>query len=527
METQFDFKNVVIKGDQLKEIEQIAEFIPGGFFIYFAEGKQELIYANSTTCRIFGCENLEEFKKLTGFTFKGMVHPSDYQAMEDSIRRQIASSEESLDHLEFRIIKKDGTIAWLTDFGRKANSDEGPIFFVFVEDITSVAKASENKMLKAALEDAERANQAKANFISNMSHDMRTPLNGILGMSELALEHIEDKERVTDCLSKIKYSGQHLLSLVNNALDVAKLDKGDISIVPKPVDLNKELENIKLTYMPLVNFKKQTFEIDGEGILCPYICLDAVRLDQVLINLLTNASKYSADGSNIVLKVTQEEEPNDYVKTVFSVIDNGYGMDKEFLKKVFQPFEREDHKRISKEQGTGLGLVVTKLIVEKMGGEIEVESEKGKGSVFKVTLHFLKLAEKERFKTVLRDKKVILAEDQYINQEILREILVELGAEVDIADNGLEAYELFKNSLPYEYSAVFMDLRMPVMDGFESTSKIRELPRDDAKAIPIIAITADTFLEDKEKGARAGMNAHLPKPVDIELIASTLCSLIK
>ncbi len=523
----FDFKGTVLKNSQITMIEEIAEFIPGGFFIYYAEGKQELIYANKTVWRIFGCESLEEFKRLTGYTFKGMLHPDDYQAMEESIHKQIATSEESLDHLEFRIIKKDGSIAWITDFGRKAYTEDGPVFFVFIEDITSVAKAAENKMLKDALEEAEKANNAKARFISNMSHDMRTPLNGILGMSEVALENLDDKEKVKGSLESIKYSGQHLLTLVNNSLDIAKFDKGEIQIVNKAVDLLQELQNIKQVFGPIVNVKKQFFSVDASEISHPHVCIDESRINQVLMNLLTNASKYSPEKANIILKVHQDEPVENYVKTTFTVIDNGNGMSEDFIDKLFRPFEREDEKRVTSEQGSGLGLMVTKLIVEKMGGEIFVTSKKGQGSSFSVVINLLIADEQTRIKCVLQDRKVILAEDQFINQEIMKELLASMGAEVDVANNGLEAYELFKNSSFNEYSAIFMDLRMPIMDGFEASSKIRELERGDAKDIPIIAITADTFKDDKEKGAEVGMNAHLPKPVDIDLIVSTVAKLLR
>ncbi len=527
MDKTFDYKSVILHAAQIEEIEKIAEFIPGGFFIYYAEGKQELLYSNRTVWRIFGCESFEEFKALTGNTFKGMVHPLDYRAMEESIAHQIHYSEESLDHLEFRIIKKNGEIAWLTDFGRKANTDKGPVFFVFIEDITSVAKAAENKMLKDALEEAERANRAKAEFISNMSHDMRTPLNGIMGNTDLALDNLDDKEKVGDYLNKIRFSGQHLLSLVNNALDVAKFDKGEISILLKPVDLLKELENIKQVFTPIVNAKKQFFGIDASEVKYPLVYLDSVRLSQVLMNLLVNASKYSPEKANIVLRVQQDEAKDGHVRTTLSVIDNGYGMSQEFLTRVFEPFEREDRARVSAEQGAGLGLIVTKLIVEKMGGEISVSSKQGEGSTFTVTLDLALVEEEKKLKSVLSGRKVLLAEDQYINQEILKETLFELGAEVSVADNGLIAYEMFRDSLPNEYSVIFMDLRMPVMDGFQASEKIRQLPRDDAKTVPIIAITADTFKDDLEKGVKVGMNAHLPKPIDIDLIAATLSTLIK
>ncbi len=528
MTSNFDFKNKILKAAQLEEIEEIAEFIPGGFFIYYAEGKQELIYANTTTCRIFGCNTLEEFKELTGYTFKGMVHPDDYEEMERSIHRQIASSDESLDHLEFRIIKKDGSIAWLTDFGRKGNTENGPVFFVFIEDITSVAKAAENKMLKDALEEAERANQAKAKFISNMSHDMRTPLNGILGLTDVVLENLDDKDKLADYLGKIKFSGQQLLTLVNNALDIAKLDKGEITILKKPVDLYKELQNIKQIFTPMINNKRQFFGVDASYIKYPRVCIDSIRINQVLMNLLSNASKYSPEKAEITLSVRQDEELFDnHVRTTFTVTDNGYGMSEEYLSRIYKPFEREDENRIGKEQGAGLGLMVTKLIVEKLGGRIEMTSKKGEGTTFSVTFNFLVAELENPGKNHLKDKKVILAEDQFINQEIMKEVLADLGAEVDIANNGLEAYELFKNSRPNEYSVIFMDLRMPVMDGFEASARIRELDREDAKTISIIAITADTFKDDKEKGERAGMNAHLPKPIDIDLINSTIGELFK
>lgn len=524
------------------------------------------------------------------------------------------------------------------------------------------------KELDKAKQEADRANQAKSEFLSSMSHDIRTPMNAIIGMTEIALKNINDRMRVEDCLMKVKLSSKHLLGLINDVLDMSKIESGKITLNASPMSLKEMMNDIVNIIQPQVKAREQYFDIFIQGILSENVCCDSVRLNQVLLNLLSNAVKFTPEHGRIDIHLYQEPSPRDdeYVRTHFLVEDTGIGMSEEFQKKIFETFERENTEQVQNITGTGLGMSITKCIVDLMEGTIQVESEKGKGSKFHVILDLkkaeadqeeMKLPEwnvlvvddneqlcvsaasnleelgvhadwtisgseavqmveerhkknddyhfvlidwmmphmdgietireirrqvgeeipvflisaydccdieedaraagiegfisKPLFKSTLyaclkqyadedssgqqqkessqfdfTGKHILVAEDIDLNWEITEEILSTVGLKLDRAVNGQMCVEMFEKSEIGYYDAILMDIRMPVMNGYEATKAIRALTRPD-KELPIIAMTADAFSDDARQCFDSGMNAHLAKPIDIKECMRTLEKYIK
>ena len=395
------------------------------------------------------------------------------------------------------------------------------------------------KAAEQARKEAEQANAAKQEFLSSMSHDIRTPMNAIIGMTSLALDNTDDPKRVRDYLGKIALSSKHLLGLINDVLDISKIESGKMTLNVEPVSLREAMDSIVNIMQPQVTAKNQQFKVAAREILSENVRCDGVRLNQVLINLLGNAVKFTPEKGAVQLTVYQETLPEDAsrVRTHFLVSDTGIGMSKEYQKVIFESFSREDNTRVRKTEGSGLGMAITKCIVDAMGGTISVRSEQGRGSEFHVVLDLEKAAAPaaseaadgaaERVNdVVLKGRRILLAEDNELNWEVARELLSILELELDWAENGEICVEKFRNSPAGHYDAIIMDVRMPVMDGYEATAAIRGLERADAD-IPIIAMTADAFSEDIQRCLERGMNDHLAKPIDIQAVTFKLKKYLK
>ncbi len=395
------------------------------------------------------------------------------------------------------------------------------------------------KAAEQARKEAEQANAAKQEFLSSMSHDIRTPMNAIIGMTSLALDNTDDPKRVRDYLGKIALSSKHLLGLINDVLDISKIESGKMTLNVEPVSLREAMDSIVNIMQPQVTAKNQQFKAAAREILSENVRCDGVRLNQVLINLLGNAVKFTPEKGTVQLTVYQEALPEDAsrVRTHFLVSDTGIGMSKEYQKVIFESFSREDNTRVRKTEGSGLGMAITKCIVDAMGGTISVRSEQGRGSEFHVVLDLEKAAAPaaseaadgaaERVNdVVLKGRRILLAEDNELNWEVARELLSILELELDWAENGEICVEKFRNSPAGHYDAIIMDVRMPVMDGYEATAAIRGLEREDAD-IPIIAMTADAFSEDIQRCLERGMNDHLAKPIDIQAVTFKLKKYLK
>lgn len=400
-----------------------------------------------------------------------------------------------------------------------------------------------HKALEIAYAAAEDANAAKTDFLSRMSHDIRTPMNAIIGMTTIAEKNIEDKDKIQDCLHKINISSQHLLGLINDVLDMSKIESGKMTLNEEELNIEKILYELEEIVRPNVTAKHHTMTINTEQVRHPEVIADPLRLQQIFVNLVSNAVKYTPDGGTI--SITVRERPGEQEQIghyEFEFKDNGIGMSEEFLSRLFVPFERERDERVNKEQGTGLGMAITNNIVKMMNGNMEVESELGKGSTFTVLLSFRQLYQQveeetqeenatvEEKEVNIEGKHILLVEDIDVNREIANEILEMLGLEVTAAVDGKDALEQFEASKEGAFDLILMDVQMPNMNGYESTKAIRSLEREDAKEIPIIAMTANAFVEDIQDAKRAGMNDHLAKPINMgklmEMLQKWLCGCV-
>ena len=386
-------------------------------------------------------------------------------------------------------------------------------------------------LLEDELKKAEKANKAKSDFLSRMSHDIRTPMNAIIGMTELAQLHIGDEEKQRDYLNKIASSGAHLLGLINEILDVSKIESGVMELSESPLNLRALAgEAAEMVRISMEN-SQQEFQVDIDESFDPWVMGDARRIRQVLVNILENASKYTGQRGKITFSVCEFKKEEQRTGTYrFIIEDTGIGMKPEYMEHIFEPFSRADDSRTSKVPGTGLGMTIVKNLISMMDGDIRVESEYGKGSRFTVTLCLDKCGNTGEAiqpavsgpEAACRGLRVLLVEDNELNRQIASEMLKLLGVRVEMAENGREAVEAVCSHPALYYDAVFMDVQMPVMNGYEATREIRGSGMERIGELPIIAMTADAFAEDVKRARLSGMNGHLAKPVSIELLRGAL-----
>lgn len=687
------------------EIVQFMDEMPGGFLIYHANEDEQIIYANKALLRIFQCNSLKEFRELTGNSFKGLVHPDDLDKIEQSIMEQISDSQYDLDYVEYRIVRKDGAVRWVEDYGHFVHSEAvGDIFYVFIGDATKkktrqlvekaallnekkqkeqklkslieeydkelklinqehlrrlevieglsvnydsilyadldtnrilpyrlshrtecqferkfqarefiwytndyintwvhpedremVAKATspeyiceklanhktyyinyrivdngetqylqlrvvnvgskehisqvvmgyrrvdeeiqremeQKQILAEALSNADLAITAKNTFLSNMSHDMRTPLNAIFGFTALAKKHSSDSDAVQGYLDKIETAGKQLLGLIDKVLELSWSETNDIEITEVECNLCDIIQDVHKTLLMQAAEKNITLSVNSSDLEHCDVYSDAEKLKQLLLYLADNAVTYTPNDGKVDISVRELEKlPNDCATYQFLVKDTGIGISEDFLAHIFEPFEREKNTTFSGIHGTGLGLTIAKSIAEMMGGNIEVDSTIKKGSTFTVTLNLriqkqLFSADAEDTFFHLMNQKILLVEDNEINLEIETEVLQGLGFLIETATDGSIAVEKVKNSEPKEFALILMDIQMPVMDGLEAARAIRRLDNPELANIPIIALSANAFESDKRASIESGMNAHLTKPIDIPLLLETIVATIQ
>ena len=391
-----------------------------------------------------------------------------------------------------------------------------------------------NIALQLAVQRETKANLAKREFLFNMSHDIRTPMNAIIGFTALAQTHIDDRGQVEDYLKKISVSSQHLLSLINDVLDMSRIESGKVTLEAKPVHLPELVHELRDIIQAVVSKKDLSLTLDTVGVENEDVIADPLRLEQILINVLANAVKFTPDGGQISLWVVQKDTaPAGYADFEFHIKDNGIGMSEEFQKHIFEQFARERTSTVSKIQGTGLGMAITKSLVDMMGGGITVKSEQGKGSEFTISLRF-PIGEAKTGQTppaakasAFTGKKLLVVEDNELNLEIASTLLKEAGFEVDTAENGKIAVEKVEAASAGRYDLILMDIQMPEMDGYEATRRIRALPDARKAALPIVAMTANAFEDDRKNALHAGMNGHIAKPLDIQKLFQVLSELLK
>ena len=677
----------ILNEQALYVIDELGSHMPGGFFIYKAEQPGELVYANRPVFDIYGCRDLEEFRQLTGFTFRGMVHPEDYERINDSIAEQISKNEDQMDYAEYRILRKDGAIRWVDDFGHYLETEAyGGIYTVFISDITekkeqiesdkATHRAAYNELsdsfrkahaesitfgriaqalaadyfclyvvdpdtdafveytshkdyealgieksgndffatsrknmerliypedrdrfmaifirdrvlsilkqdgifttkyrlmidgepvyfsLKATLledengshmiigvnnidaqmrreEDyrqkmAEAKTSAKNDFLANMSHDIRTPMNAIIGYTNIANTHLHDPQKIRESLDKIGSASHFLLSLINDILDISKIESGKMQLGYSPCDLNEIFRRIEdITALQARN-KSLNITYEHSHIIHYKVSTDELRLEQVLINIISNAIKYTPSGKDVNL-IAEEEPLPDKTRNRYRFIirDTGVGISEEYLPHIFESFTREESTRTNRVQGTGLGLAITARIVELMGGTISVRSKLGEGSAFTVEVELESLEESESAEDAQEEEihldgcRALLVEDNEINAEIATMVMEQYGITVDHAENGQIAVTMMENSEDETYQAVLMDIQMPVMNGYEATRAIRAIDRDYCRRVPIIAMSANAYDEDVKACLEAGMNAHIAKPFDPETLMKLIQKYIR
>ena len=688
-------------------IRRFLDEMPGGFFIYRADGDEEILYANKALFRMFGCETAEEFAELTGNTFRGLVHPEDLEKVEESIREQIAHSQYDLDYVEYRIIQKSGAICWIDDYGHFIRSrTNGDLFYVFAGDSTEkrsrLEEEKENllrenlrreeflqkridsysqklsdtnqellqrleligglsidyesifyadldtdslypyrlsprlkgqfgdksaaykftgfdcgyikdwvapedrkllcqitepdyirrrlseeksfyvnyriihdgtdeylqlrvvkvgkgdhvsqivmgyrnvdreirhemgqkRLLEQALNQAKAAISAKDAFLANMSHDIRTPMNAIIGFTALAKKNLHNLEKTQAYLDKVAASGDNMLRLINNVLELSRIDSGNIHVDEIPCSLSNMLNKLHDFARSSAAVKDIAVTLDTSQLVHHKVYCDHPKLYQILSQLVDNGIKYTNPGGKIVIKAVEQVQPAENFSTFrFMVSDTGIGIREEFIAHIFRPFERQANTTLSGVQGTGLGLTIANNMARLLGRRIEISSTPGQGSCFTVTLGLRLQGHPKHipprplpYVPLSRDLKILIVEDNELNMEIEVDLLEGSGFLVDTAENGKIALEKVSVSKPGEYFLVIMDIQMPVMDGYQAARAIRALPDQALAAIPIIALSANSFEQDKRKSMECGMNAHLAKPIDLPLLLSTIDALTK
>ena len=420
------------------------------------------------------------------------------------------------------------------EFKRKQNeiNDKERARLELEEKNAELAKSRE--ALAYALDMAENANKAKTTFLNNMSHDIRTPMNAIVGFTALAESYIDDKELVKDYLGKISISSQHLLSLINDVLDMSRIESGKVAIEYADVSIPDVVSEVSSIIHGSISGKQQELTVDISGIKNECVVTDKLRLNQVLLNILTNAVKFTPEHGRISFTAKEKPVAGDGMTCFeFRIKDNGIGIGKEFRNIIFEAFTRERSSTVSGIQGTGLGMAITKNIVDMMGGTIEVESTEGEGSEFIVNIpcrisdKTVENSKQHSRKETFEGKRILLAEDNELNQQIATAILEGAGFAVDIAQDGNEAVDMVREQKAGYYDVVLMDIQMPYKDGYEAAREIRALEDKEKAAVPILAVTANAFEEDRANAMEAGMNGHLAKPYNVPKMLETLSDILK
>ena len=531
--------NIVMR-NSIGELEDTNSIIAnagfGTWYITLAKKQKPKMFANPMMQEALGIEgkNLteEEIYEFWHSRIPEEELPSVEASVQEMLEGKVSENTYRWEHPEKGIIYvRCGGAAYKME-GKKQ------ILGGYHGDVTKLVLEERNRQqeLKKAKEAAERANVAKTSFLSRMSHDIRTPLNGIIGLLKIDEQHADNRELVDANREKIRVSAEHLQSLINDVLQMSKLENGEFNLEYEALDLNQLSRNVLTIVEMRAAEAGITLEYgkDSDEVKYPYVYGSALHLRQIFVNVYSNAIKYNHVGGRIMTHFKLLGQEGDQVRYEWQISDTGIGMKPEFLEHIFEPFAQERTDARSIYRGTGLGMAIVKSLIDRMGGTIEVTSEEGVGSTFRIKLSFRIAAKEELIEKKERLKEgsveglhLLMAEDTELNAEIAKLQLEEAGAEVTVVKDGQQAVELFEKLPAATFDAILMDIMMPVMDGLSATRAIRALEREDAGEIPIIAMTANAFEEDEKKSLEAGMNAHLSKPLKIELVVATIADLVK
>ena len=501
-----------------EELETFLKQIPGGIFSYTADEKEELGIISEGLWKLFEYDDEEEFRQAVHNHFSEMVYKEDRKRVLESIDKQVENTPH--DKVEYRIVTKTGKLRWVYDCGHLAeDSTKQKTFYVAILDDTEQKEMQEN------LEKARSVSRAKSDFLSNMSHEIRTPMNAIIGMTAIARQHRGEPEKMMEYLDNIALASEHLLLLINDILDMSKIESGKIELHEEAFDFKSWMERTKALFSLQAAEKHIQFLIHCEGYCKNLLIGDTLHLNQIIYNLLSNALKFTPENGSVTLSIALLRQEGRKKWIQFQVTDTGPGIASDNLSRIFEAFEQESAATAQQFGGTGLGLPISKKLAELMGGSIEARSEVGKGSVFVVTLPFT-VAEKMQqglpaAQFDFTGKRILTADDNVLNREIIKELMHGTGAEIDCVEDGKQALEAFLRSDAGYYDLILMDVQMPVMNGLDAAAAIRTAPREDAKSVLIFAITASAFSEDVEKSLRYGMNAHITKPINLEQLCQT------
>lgn len=508
-----NFSELVLTKETLPIVMQMAENIPGGFFVYKATEKAEIIFVNSVVLDIYGCSSLEDFKAHTGYTFNGMVHPEDFIKIQSSIDLQIDRSEENMDYVEYRIIRKDGSVRYVEDFGHFSETEDfGNIYYVFITDVT----------------DKYKLGIAKNTFLFNSAHDIKAPIEEIKTYTRLLQKSTGNRMPDFEYVAKIVDATLYAGGVVNELIEASELYSSNI--IAKEMICNIAEEGAKLQSLAdkKERFKDQSFYFDMPSEL---VYMDPELFGRILGNLIGNAAKYTPDGGSIdVSGSIIGKSDSGYGRFKFTVSDNGIGMSESYLKKVFGLFERDMGDAGDDNIGAGIGFSLVKKAAYAMGGSIDITSKQNEGTTVTVFLP-LKLyneyikPEVSEPEDELDKKKILVAEGSAENRALIDKTLSDAGFLVDVVSDGCDAFDMFDAHSENYYSLIITELKMPIMTGYEAVYKIRHCDRADAKTTPIFVISSEEDKEDRLRVAESGANGHISSPIskdDLLFVTKTL-----
>ena len=508
------------------QLELFAISIPGGVKISNDDPEYSFKYVSEQFANMLGYKTPKELIEASSGSILGLAHPDDIEVGLADALNQYTNS----DHYAtiYRIRCKDGTYKYIEDRGQKVVKEDGTI-----EHWNLMLDKNDFMHKSIELESEKKANKSKSDFLSRMSHDMRTPLNGIIGLLQIVDRHFDDKELVLESHKKMHVAANYLLSLINDVLQMSKIEDGNVPLTKDIIDFSELTKDILVIIEQRAKERGIKMQFNAKNdIRYPFVYGSPVHLRQIFLNIYGNCIKYNHIGGSIVTTSDYTETDDGVVMYEWTITDTGIGMSKEYKEHIFEPFSQERQYIGSAHHGIGLGMSIVKGLIEKMGGSIEVESEEGVGSTFIIKIPFKIASTPDKVNKQTSELKIdglnlLLVEDNELNAEIAETLLSDEGAAVTVAKDGSQAVNIFKEKPEGSFDAILMDIMMPVMDGLTATKKIRTLNHPDAKKIPIIAMTANAFKEDKEKCLAAGMNAHLAKPIEIENVKKVLCEQIR